>query len=165
LAAESLPEQIVAAMVTSLAAISGSTYHYPPDKVVRSSFFGEHCLDESVGDPATVYVLIPDVYEFEEQTFTHTAGLLELDLVLMRRHEVGGVENPFEPPTSSRWQVQNRMIHDVQTKLRADLTVGGRALHTRLTLADVGAEETFEEMWAMAFLRVEVEYDFADTNP
>lgn len=166
--AESIHEQVVAAILTSLEAIvgdGGTTYWYTPSKVIRYGGFTDACLNPMVGDPATIYVLIPSE---EERTPFAMGGRWKarciLDIVAAQRF-VPATEDPFNPPSPDRWQIQNRLARDIERKLLAGATVGGLAIDTEVQVVDRDPEDTHVDGWAVVLLRTLVEYEYAETAP
>jgi len=164
--AESIHEQVVAAIKTSLAAIvadGGSTYWYTPSAVVRYGGFSMECLSETKG--STIIVLIPG----EEERVPFAMGgrwqaRCMLDIAAATQF-APVTEDPFNPPSPDRWQVQNRLARDIEKKLLAGATVGGLAIDTEVQVVDRDPEDTYVERWAVVFLRVLVIYEYTETAP
>lgn len=161
--AESIHEQLVAALKTLLEGIVGDggvTYWRTP-KVLRAADFYAGCLDES---QETIYCLSPDS---EDDVFRDSGREIKsvamVDLALAARF--AAAENPLEQPDPDRWKLQNRLVHDAKKKIRSDYRLGGLCLWIEIPTTDRSAERTFYAGWAIAFLRLHIFYRYADTVP
>lgn len=169
--AESKAEQIVAALRTALAAISGdsgTTYWYSVDRCIRAAAWESRCLDESLATDAVIYVLIPDTRETIRHTIGgaatgHKRSILNVDLVVARRFR--GTDDPYNAPTPSRWTIQERLLRDALTAIEADESLGSLALCIDTPTASLAADETWIEGWAVAFQRLAIMYDYTAGTP
>lgn len=155
--------------------VTGDEYWYEPDRIERAHAFTKEMLDSSLD---TIYILSPDDEVNEEMTYTDTEGQLRLDLTVARRLKAS-TENALKRKASDelRWTLQNRLVHDVKKALRGAgndgehrllptaEAPGGLVLHTSIPLTERSAEDTFLPGWALAFMRIEVLYDFPDGTP
>ena len=162
--AESIHEQIAAALRTSLAGIvsdAGATYWYTPGAVIRVSFFpADFALSESYD---VVYVLSPAAEDFTEEATGQVRAQASFALQLARKHRVG-TENPYIESTPSRWTVVNRLVRDAVRRLLTDVTLGGLAVNVATDSISIDREQ-YLEGWAMAQLSFTVEYFFAKEAP
>lgn len=173
--ADSVYEQIVAAVKASIAAIigdSGATYWYTPHKVIRWHALTEECLDASAGDSATIYVISPGEDEREQMTQGGTAGRnggdARLTISLCQRYIPADGEQPFASQSVDRLLIQNRMAQDVEKKLNLDTTLvgsSGLARNLHVQAVDRSAETTWEEGWAIAFMHVRLQFDYVRATP
>lgn len=162
--AESRHEQIVAALVTSLEGIvgdSGATYWFTPGKVVRAPEFSSTTLRS---DYSTIYVLSADDEQDDEIAYGHIGARMKVDLVVANRFDPTN-EDPFNPSLPQRWTVQNRLVQDAKKRLRSDKTLGGLAQHIHVPLTERAADDTYLADWAVAFLRVLIDYSYEDATP
>lgn len=123
--AESVHEQLAAAIKTSLAAIvgdAGTTYWYTPGAVARSSWSEDDTplLDPSVVGP--IYAVRPGEERHTEDVGEVVNVLADIHILLVSRFETP--EAPLTPATPSRATVVNRMVRDVLRKLLADVQLG-----------------------------------------
>ena len=169
--AEPRPEQIAAAIRTKLEEISGdggATYWYTPDRVIRSHAVTDRLLDGSL---QTLYVVTPDRKDENRRTNGGPGcivrGIAFLTLTLLHRFtpptENALVVTPADEPI--RWTIQERMEGDVRKKLREDPKLGGISTDLDLTASEEGADETFIEGWALAFVRLQVTYHYVQETP
>jgi hypothetical protein len=161
--AESIHEQIAAALRTSLAAITadgGTTYWYKPDVVARVTFFDEMQLDR--GYQHVVLVRPGDEMHSEYQTGQCQANA-EM-FVLVARQFDGATENPYRESEPTRWQIANRCVRDVLRALWSDVTLGGLAQNI---VADslVVDRARYVAGWCLAELRFEVTYVYSKATP
>lgn len=162
--AESIHEQIVVALKTLFEGIvgdGGATYWYTPTRVVRAAAFQGGLLDDSL---STIYCLSPadEDDEFRDSN-REIKSIMRVDLAVATRYT--DMENPLDPPDPDRWKVQNRIIRDAKKRIRSDYRLGGLCLWIEIPTTERGAEQTFEEGWALAFLRLLIFYRYADTAP
>lgn len=161
---ESIHEQIVVALQTLFGGIvgdGGAAYWYTPTRVVRAAAFHSGLLDDSL---STIYCLSPadEDDEFRDSN-REVKTIMRVDLALATRFTE--MENPLEPTDPDRWKVQNRLIRDAKKRIRSDYRLGGLCLWIEIPTTERGAEQTFEEGWALAFLRLLIFYRYADTAP
>lgn len=164
--AESIAEQVAAALKTALAGIvgdGGTTYWYTPDKVVRVSFFPDQfALDPAQGD--VIYILSPGSEELSEAaTGRLCRSEHEFVLQVARQHRVA-TENPYIEGTPTRWTVVNRLVRDAFKKLTQDVQVGGIAVNVNTDGMSVDREQ-YTDGWAMAQIRFTVTFDFVGDTP
>lgn len=152
--------QVSGAILTSLAAIvgdGGTNYWYTPPSgsVIRYHDFTSQVLDDSLGQ---VYCLVPDRVEREPHTNKHMLARAHFDLVMAKRVEAP--DHPFSPPSTTRQQIQTRMAHDASKKLLGgDHTLGlARVITVDIPSVELGPEDTWTAAWAIAVLRLSVEY-------
>lgn len=169
--AESKAEQIVAALRTTLAAItgdSGATYWYTVNACVRAAAWENSCLDETLAADATIYVLVPDTRETIRHTIGgaatgHKRSILNVDLVLAHRYTLS--DKPHVSETPKRWTVQERVLRDALKAIEADESLGGLALCIDTPTASMAADETWIEGWAVVFQRLAIMYDYTAGTP
>lgn len=169
-----MAEQIFDAMETALEAIvgdGGTTYSYTPAAVVRAHAFTAEVLDPSVSGDRVIYCLIPgDQQETRPGAFSRVRlSQLPVTVIAAKRFD-GATDNPFSPPSPSRWEVQELLIRDAERALLNSDSLNGRGASPLAICLDVperdrSTEETFVEGWALALLRVEVLYQYQDTAP
>lgn len=163
--AESLHEQISAALATSLDAIAedeGTTYWYTPTIVKRVTFFPE----EKDLDPSydVIYLLRPgDEDIVEEETSGGCRGQAEFFLVVAKRYQVA-TENPFLEEAPTRWTVVNRLVRDAVRCLLSDVTMSGLVINVLTTSLSIDRDR-YLPTWAIAELRFVVEYPFLASAP
>jgi hypothetical protein len=164
--AESIVEQIAAALKTSFSGIvgdAGASYWYTPDKVVRVSFFpDDFSFDEAHG--STIYVLSQAAEDVSEERSSHgctsSAGFV---LQVGRLHKVAS-ENPYLEVAPIRATVINRIVRDAIKRLFADVTLGGLAANVVETSLSIDRDQ-YHPHWAMAQLAFQVEYRFDGGAP
>lgn len=165
--AESVHEQLVAALQTDLSDIvgdGGANYFYTPDRVLRQPAFHGGCLDPSL---TTIYVLSPGAVD---DVLAHsTIGIraaLTVDVAIATRFQAG-TEDPFNEPTPSRWTVQTRLEHDAKKRIRADYKLGRPDLgcFVEIQHTEYVAHQTYLDGWALVFMRLVVHYIYTDTAP
>jgi hypothetical protein len=165
--AESIHEQVIAALKTHLEGIvgdAGATYWYTPDRVLRPAAFHGACLDSSL---TTIYSVSP--VRVEEKPVNISIGMeaiLTVDLAVATRFT--GVDNPFQQEAPIRWTVQTRLERDAKKRLRANYNLlGGSGAHrfTAIPVTDYAPDLTYLEGWACVFLRVQLRYTYPDTTP
>lgn len=186
--AESYYTQILGAMKARLAGIvgdGGATYWYTPHAVIQlPALTREDCLNTNLGtgptDPPTVYVLSPGLEEISPATMG-TAGRerseFAVDLSLAQLFSAIS-ENPFNPPVPDRITVQSRLARDATKALLKDFADGAAyvfglsdpvlgSVVTNVTVeaVDRTAENTWEEGWALVFLRVRILYHYPVGTP
>lgn len=154
----------------SIAGDFGTTYWYTPSKVIFYPAFTEDLLDESVGNPATIYVVSPGPRQKQPFTFGKVLTIATFDITCAQRYRDS--ESAFSPPDVDRGKIQDRMTGDVEKALLKDFasdagTVFGRSdVHgVDVGSVDVTAENTWHESWALAFMPVQVHYTYAETTP
>jgi hypothetical protein len=150
-------KQVIAAVVALLEGITG---RYAPDRVVKVAAFHDRVLDSSL---ATIISLSPD----NMTDAAYAAGVvgnmlveMPLDLALCRKFD--GAEDPFNPPSPTRWDEQLEMVRAVKDALRADRQMGQLVHYIEIPNTDLSAENTYTEGWAIAFVRVVVTYQHDD---
>lgn len=174
--AESLARQIVDAVVSRLGTIvadGGETYWYAPDRVFEWEALTQECLNLSVGNPATIYVVSPG--DPEESTPATIGGrylsVLPLDVSMVRW--IGEQSDPFGSYLEPRGLVQDRMLRDVERRLVERVTTGSRdlvlgvtgALDLQVMTRDRSAENTSVPQWAIAIAGVRVQYTYSEGAP
>lgn len=164
---ESRPEQIAAAIVTSLETIvgdGGASWWFTP--VVKRT----HAVEMASLDPTldVLYLVSPDRKEESRRTNAGIGCIVRgrafLTLTLLKRF-TPATENPIEAEAPIRWTLQERLEQDVRKKLREDPKLGGISTDLDLTDSEEGPEETFLEGWALAFMRLQVTYHYAQETP
>lgn len=163
--AESIHEQVAAALATSFAAIlsdNGATYWYTPTTVKRVAFFPE---DQALGrEYETIYLLRPgDENVTEEGTSGMCRAEAEFFLVVAKQHNVP-TENPWLEAAPTRWTVANRLIRDALRKLLADVTLSGLVVNVVADSISIDRDRYLPN-WVLAELRFVVEYPFPAATP
>lgn len=167
MASESVHEQIAQGLKTRLAGIvAGADYWYTPDAVLLAPYFSDTYLKN--GKPVT-YVLSPDIEEDSPLTFSNMQSVMSLDLTVAKLLSRAGLDDPWTTTDGSRWQLQNRLIRDAKKRLRGDLTVvvsgTALALQVLVPVTERSVEQTWLPAWAVAYMRLEVLYQYADGTP
>jgi hypothetical protein len=143
---------------------------YQPDGIARAHAFTREMV---VGSGKTcVYILSPDDEENEEMTYEDTQGTRRYDLTVARALTAGS-ENPWQRDENDevREEVQNKLVHDAKKLLRGEKTLitdelpSGLVLNVQIPLAQLSAEDTYLPGWAIAYMRLEVLYEFPDAEP
>lgn len=179
--AEAVYTQILAGVQARLLTIigdGGTTYWTTPHAVVVSPALTMKCLQSGLGgavetDPATIYVLSPGPEEKAGGTIGRNGtqrGVMTLDFSLCQFFPAN--EDPHNPPVPDRVTVQSRMMRDVEKALLKDQADGVTVLFgvtgcvgIEVSAADRTAEATWEEYWALAFLRAEISYFYPVSTP
>lgn len=164
---ESKAELIVDTLRDTLAEIvgdNGATYWYTPT-VVRHYDFDETCLDPSLD---TIYVLVPDAEEKREGSTCEIEADQRVSIAACHRFEPA-TERPFDADEPIRWTIQNRMVRDIEQKLRGGAGpttpfLGGLVEGLEVERVARGPE-TFSEKWAIAFLSVVASYSYRFNAP
>ena len=164
--AESIAEQIAAALQTSLAAIvgdGGATYWYTPSVVLRVSFFPQGFMFEPAAGPVQ-YVLSPGGEDIiEERTSQGAAAEHEFVLQVAMLLDAP-TENPYIEATPIRATVVNRLVRDAVRKLLSDVVLGGLVGNVVTTSLAIDREQ-YDPRWAMAQIRFTVSYPFQGPTP
>ena len=159
---ESIAEQLDEAIIACLLGIvEGDDFWLTPSQVIRRHEANHECLDDSLD---TIYVLSPDRQEDTEEAVRQVEGRLFMTLTLMHRFDPAS-EEPFSMSKPHRWTWQERMLRDVRKAILADVSFGGLAINTELTEADLSAESTFAERWAIVLVRLMVTYRYRYSAP
>ena len=163
--AESVHEQVAAALATAFAAIvgdSGTNYWHTPSTVARVAFFPEE--QHLAPEYDVIYLLRPG----DENITEHATGgacraEAEFFLVVAKKHNVP-TENPWLETTPTRWTVANRLIRDAMKKLLSDVTLAGVAVNVVSDSISIDRDRYLPN-WALAELRFVVEYPFQAATP
>jgi hypothetical protein len=165
--AESIHEQIAAAIQTSLAAIvsdGGTTYWYTPGAVVRTLWFSDeegdlNLLQEEIG--GAIYAIRPGDETHEEGTTGQMRA--EADIFILVAMPFTDPETPFANAVPSRWTVVNRMVRDVLRKLLVDVRLlsAGGAVENIFASPVIVDRDRFVEGWAIAEIQMQVSYHYA----
>lgn len=163
--AESVHEQIAAALVASFEAITadgGTTYWETPSTVRRVAFFPE---EQDLGrEYDVIYLLRPgDENVVEEGTSGMCKAEAEFFLVVAKQHNVP-TENPWLEATPTRWTVANRLVRDALRKLLADVTLAGLVVNVVADSISIDRDRYLPN-WVLAELRFVVEYPFQAATP
>jgi hypothetical protein len=168
--AESIHEQLAAAVQASLAAIAGdagATYWYTPGAVVRTLWFDEdgpnNVLDASISGP--IYAVRPGDEQHEEKVTQSTDA--EADLFILVAKVFRDSDSPFKPASPSRWTVINRMVRDVLRKLLQDpqlLSVGG-AVDNIFVVPGIVYRDRWVDGWAIAEIHLRIGYRYLGGVP
>jgi hypothetical protein len=134
---ESIVEQILAAIKTSLEAITGddgTTYWYTPGTVVRTDYFDSRQMFRTgFGDYLYFIRDTGDENETVDPTaFGERADDLDV-FIMLAAQDTRGDRDPFTATLLSG-TIRNRMVKDVVKKLEGDLTLGGVAFNIRAGL-------------------------------
>ena len=164
--AESIHEQIAAAIQTSLQGIqgdSGTTYWYTPGLVGKTLWFDEGLLDSSMAGPT--YAIRPGEETHTEQTTGEVNA--EMDVFILLALPFNTPERLAAPVNPSRWTVINRMVRDVLRKLLVDVqlvSVGG-AVDNVFSTPVIVDRDRFVEGWAIAEIHFRVSYRYSGNTP
>lgn len=179
--AESVYTQIIAGIKARLQTIvgdGGATYWHTPHTVIVSPALTQLCLRPGVGgdvqtDPATIYVLSPGPEEMAAATLGPSGRqkcVMTVDLSCCRYFPAQ--EDPHVPADPDRLTVQSRMLRDATKALLKDIADGVQprfgvtgCVDIALVAADRTAEATWEQGWALAFLRMEITYFHTVSTP
>lgn len=160
-AVESLDERILSALQERLEGIhadGGVTTWHTVEAVCRPDAITEAILETP---SRCVCAIVPDNVDREELTFSGGQATMRVD-VLAAARLTNASASVYRPETPIRQTVQTRLAHDVENRLRSDLTLGGLALNLRVTMTDYGADRTWVDGWAIAIQRVEILYSYED---
>lgn len=165
--AESIHEQIVAALKTLLEGIvgdGGATYWYTPDRVLRRPAFTENILDSSL---TTIYCLSPaDEDDVFRDSNREIRSAMRVTLTVASQFTPPSEADPFDQPDPDQWKVQSRLVRDVKKRIRSDYRLGGLCLWVEIPITELGAEQTdILQGWALAFMNLVINYRYADTAP
>lgn len=183
--AEAVYTQIIAGIKTRFLSIvgdGGAAYWWTPHAVVISPALTLLCLRAGLGatdaagvitDPATIYVLSPGPEEKAGATLGRQGSqraVMSLDISLARYFPAN--EDPHNPPSPDRVTTQSRLVRDAEKALLKDIADGVQPLFgvngcvgIEVSAADRTAENTWEENWALAFLRADISYFYPVTTP
>ncbi len=158
--AESKVEQILAAIKTSLEAItgdSGTTYWYTPGKVNRVDYT-ESRVQFKTGHGNPIY-MVSDTGN--DGTSPVPAGFGETGrafsvFVLCAYRDDRGERDPYEAATLASGTIRNRMIKDVTKKIELDRTLGGLVMDTEYL--DVKRDFVEPKEWILGDVFFEVTY-------
>jgi hypothetical protein len=166
--AESVHEQVAAAVQASLAAIvsdNGATYWYTPTVVRTLWFVEEDLLKASVGTP--IYAIRPGDETHTEESAQRTDGLM--DLYVLVASPFTESETPFAPAASgvTRWTMVNRMVRDVLRKLLTDVQLlsAGGAVTNIFGGPVIVDRDRYVDGWAIAELHFPVSYRYLNGTP
>lgn len=164
--AESIHEQIVAAIETSLEGIvgdGGDTYWYTPGAVTRVTWDEERLLDSSIDGP--IYALRPGEETHAESTTGEMEALAEIHVLVATTFE--SAETPLEPADTSRATVVNRMVRDVLRKLLTDVQITsiGGAVDNVFDGSVVIDRDRYVAGWALAEIIFTIKYRYAGGVP
>jgi len=151
--AEPWEEQVAEAIVAALRGIQGGDgqsvgadgYWYKPDVVERT-----HAID-ALGvlneKYTTIYALAPFQVTSEESTTRGVEKVMTIDFLLARKHLKPDEVYRAQPPM--RWAVQNRLWHDFERKILADVQLNGLVENVNFSEAVFAAESTYVPGWAI----------------
>jgi len=166
--AESIHEQIVVALRSSLAAITsdgGTTYWYTPAAVVRTLWFApdEAVLKPGLGGP--IYAIRPGEETHEEGTTGSSKGFMDLFVLVATPYTDS--DTPHNPATVMRWTVVNRMVRDVLRKMLVDvqLVSAGGAVENVFANPVTVDRDRFVEGWAIAEIHFTIVYAYRNSTP
>ncbi len=156
--AESLVEQIVAAIKTDIEAIAGdngTNYWYTPDIVVRVDEYRNSHLKEAWD---IIYLLreTGDERITPYAAFGEVSAIVEMFVMVMQKDTRNADErDPFDATTFSG-TIRNRMIRDVVKKIEGNHTMGGLAYNVEYR----GIARDFEEPegWIIGEIAFDVTY-------
>ena len=168
--AESIHNQIIAALVTRLEALEedgGSTCWYTPNRVVVVNSYERLLADPTIKH---IYALRPAEETHEEHhTGSSAAGgglraIAEFYLLMMRRDEREAM-NPFEEATPTRATIVDRIVRDVLRALFLDVTLGGLAINIVQGSLVIDRDLDIEGKWAVAEARFGIDYEYLAGTP
>lgn len=173
--AESIHDQIIDAIVSSLRAITGdggTTYWFSPVAVVPVDFFLPSLLDATLSKEQPIYAVRPGVEEHVEgetgDSVGRVAATMEVFIVCLLSFP-GPVEadNPFAPPALSRRRAVNRMVRDVLRKLLVDVRLisAGGAVNNVFDSPVLVDRDRAIDNWAMAEINFRVSYTYDGGTP
>ena len=151
--AEPWEEQVAEAIVTNLRSIVGGDgqsvgadgYWHKPDIVERTrAIEDKRVLDERYN---TIYALAPVSMTSEESTTREVGKVITIDFLLARKHK--HPDDPYHAQAPIPWTVQNRLWHDLERKILADVTLGGLVENVNFGEVVFAAESTYVAGWAI----------------
>lgn len=167
--AESIHEQIAAAIETSLSGIQGDSgvmWWFTPGLVVRVLWFDEALLDSSILGPT--YAIRPGEETHTEETTQQIHA--EMDVFILLAVPFNTPERIAAPVNPSRWTVVNRMVRDVLRKLLVDVQLVTSAV-TSGSVENIFAtpvivdRDRFVDGWAIAEIHFRVSYSYVGGVP
>lgn len=162
MAAESKHEQILAALASSMAAISGASYHYPAPTVVRVPWFDDQMLDASL---VTLYLLRPGDENHTEEATGSVHAEAEVFALLAKRFEPSS-EDPFTGDTPLRVTIVNRLVRDFLLKLWTDVQLGGALGVDNISDGSLYVDRArMLPGWALAEVRFVIRYSYRKDAP
>jgi hypothetical protein len=158
--AESIPEQIAAALRSRFLAITadgGTTYWYKPDAVLVAEM--TETVLTGAGGARTIYVLDPRSCSVVEESNLSLRGELELHLIVLYDMRLATIDPWATATTHDRFLLESRMVRDAIRCLQADVTLGAITINTNASSIDVEYGLHIEaEKWACAALTFSVSY-------
>ena len=151
--AEPWEEQVIEAIVATLQSIEGGDGHsvgadgywYKPDVVERTDAIDAlGVLNEKY---TTIYALAPFQVTSVESTTRGVEKVITIDFLLARKHLTS--DEVFRAQLPRRWTVQNRLWHDFERKILADVQLGGLVENVNFSEAVFAAESTYMAGWAI----------------
>ena len=171
---EHTQERVLQALQSAFQAIvagesyGGGTYNYTPKHVLRFPALTSECL-RADADGNVIYVISPDETQINPSTFTDDEAMAAFDISLARRFTPTKGDDPYDPPTEDRLLIQNRLLQDAMGCLaavnEAQTRPFGITVQIHPRFENRKAEDTYMAGWALAFLRIDVQYDYTRTAP
>jgi hypothetical protein len=146
-------EQVAQTLVTRLSTFEGGSGHsvgadgywYRPDIVERvRAIDGTAVFNEQF---ETIYVLAPVSVTSVESTTREVEKVLTIDFLLARKHLLP--DEPYHAKAPLPWTVQNRLWHDLERRILADVTLGGLTTNVNFSEVVFAAESTYRVGWAV----------------
>jgi hypothetical protein len=165
--AESVHEQIVAALVTLLDGITsdgGTTYWYTPNVARVPGMTPDLLMPEKASGSQSICAVIPEDEDVEEESTHEITKWARYNLALLKLWNPS-VERPFVTPDPDRLKTQNRLAQDAEKAIYADLTLGGLCSNCKVVMVDRASERTFVEGWACVFVRLLILYSHDKATP
>lgn len=163
--------QIVEQAKTALAAIAGdagvtywNSFNAANARVVTFHEPTEPCFDTSLD---LVCVLSPGEETTLPLTFGELQGELPVDIMAGVKVDETG---PYQQPDPTRWELQRRLVHDIEKKLATTFPPKGTTLASlvhqmEITDVDTTGEGVYTPGWALAYVRAVFRYSYEDAAP
>lgn len=163
---ESLHDQIIEAIVTSLSGIAGVAG--TPGAVVGVDAFIDQLLDASFAGP--IYAVRPGEEEHSEGETGNSIMRVEagMDVFILCLQAYADDLNPYKQRDPPRRRVVDRMVKDVLQKLLTDvqlLGVAGGAVNNIFETPVIVDRDRFVPGWAVAEIHFRVSYSYANGTP
>src|SRR5262245_49316540 len=178
--------QILEAMKARLLEIvgdGGESYFHTPFAVLIYPALTKECLRSDMGNPATIYVITPGLEEIATATMG-PQGRERSDAVVdlaLAQYFVPQTEDPFNPPSPTRIEIQSQLARDAEKALLRDFVdgvvptagvfglldpvLGNVITNVTVEAKDRTAENTWEEGWALVYLSVRLLFHYLPSAP
>lgn len=155
-----LHSQIAAKIAQHLGEISvAGGFNYTPTKAIATYGIDAWLFNASVD---LVYALLPDTEDATEDTSLFVTKVARFDIIGVKLYSpatedlltiAAGIAVPEQ-----RLAVQDKMLQDVERKLRPNYTLDGLVENLDIVAIDRGAGNTYMDSFAVVFLHLLVRY-------